>query len=232
VDHFLLRRGNLAELAAGGDDELEFVGGVDRASTAGVPRAEESQDEAAGTAHEKKQRASDGEERFHRSSHGKRDLLGALEGESLGNKFAEEDVQVGNQAKSDDDGNTVGIDGGVRDLLDKAKRPYQLGNHGLADPAQGEADHGDAQLDAVDDFIEMLMEALHDAGADAARFDELLNSGVANADQGELRCREKRICGHQEKDQQHAKQHEGDHLVAILMGNSSIPKGLEGTRAR
>jgi hypothetical protein len=72
----------------------------------------------------------------------------------------------------------------------------------------------------------MLMEALDDAGAGAARFDELLNTGVANADQGELRGREKRIRRHQKKDQEHAEQHEGDHGRAILMGNSSIPKGL------
>ena len=100
-----------------------------------------------------------------------------------------------------------------------------MGDHRLADPAQGEADHGDAELHAVDDFVEMLMQALHDAGADAAGGDELLNSCVANADQGEFRRREKRICSHQEKDQQHAKQHEGNHLGAILMGNSSIPRG-------
>ncbi len=46
--------GNLAELAAGGDDELEFVGGVNGAAAAGVARAEEAQDQAAGAAHEKK----------------------------------------------------------------------------------------------------------------------------------------------------------------------------------
>ena len=66
-------------------------------------------------------------------------------------------------------------------------------------------------MDAVDDFVEVLMEALDDAGADAAGCDELLNSGVADADQGELRSGEKRICRHQEKDQKHAEQHKGDH---------------------
>ena len=55
------------------------------------------------------------------------------------------------------------------------------------------------------------MEALHDAGADASGFDELLDAGVAHADQGELRGGEKRIRCHQEKDQEHAEQHKGDH---------------------
>ena len=41
VDHLFLKFGNLAELAAGGDDQLEFVGRVDRASAAVGLRAEQ-----------------------------------------------------------------------------------------------------------------------------------------------------------------------------------------------
>ena len=66
------------------------------------------------------------------------------------------------------------------------------------------------------------MQALDDAGADASGFDELLDSSVANADQGELGGREKRVGCHQEKDQKHAEQHKGDHLEVIQMGHSSI----------
>ncbi len=113
--------------------------------------------------------------------------------------------------KAIDDGDAVGVDRGVRNLLHEAEGFHQAGDHGFADPAQGEADHGDAELHAVDDFVEMLMEALDDAGADAAGVDELLDAGVADADQGELRSREERIGRHQEKDQEHAEQHEGDH---------------------
>ena len=72
------------------------------------------------------------------------------------------------------------------------------------------------------------MQALDGAGADAARLDELLNAGIADADQGEFRGREKRIGRHQEKDQEHAEQHKGDHGGAILRGNFSIAKGLAG----
>ena len=57
----------------------------------------------------------------------------------------------------------------------------------------------------------MLMEALNGAGADASGLDELLDSSIANTDQGELCRREKRIRRHQEKDKQHAEQYEGDH---------------------
>ncbi len=60
------------------------------------------------------------------------------------------------------------------------------------------------------------MQPLHDAGADAARFDQLLDTGIANADQGEFSGREKRIGRHQEKDQKHPEQHKGDHGWVIL----------------
>jgi hypothetical protein len=60
------------------------------------------------------------------------------------------------------------------------------------------------------------MEALNGAGADASGLDELLDSRVANADQGEFSRREKRIRRHQEKDEKHPEQHKGDHGSAIL----------------
>jgi hypothetical protein len=66
-------------------------------------------------------------------------------------------------------------------------------------------------LNAVDDFVEVLVETLDDAGAGAAGVDELLDAGIADADQGELRSREKRVRRYQEKDQQYAEQHESDH---------------------
>ena len=52
VDHFLLRLGDLPELAAGGDDELKFVRGVNGAAPAGFMGAESAQDKASGTAHD------------------------------------------------------------------------------------------------------------------------------------------------------------------------------------
>ncbi len=110
-------------------------------------------------------------------------------------------MQISDQAEGDHNGDAVSVGGGVRNLLHEAKRSDELGDHGFADPAQGQADDGDAELNAVDDFVEVLMEALNGTGADAPRLDELLNSRVANADQGEFGRREKRIRRHQEKDQ-------------------------------
>ena len=132
-------------------------------------RAEQAQNEAAGAAHEKEDGAREGEERLHGRGDGEGDLLGALQGQSFRDQFAEDHVHVGDQAEGDGDGDGVGVDGGVRHLVDELHPFDQAGDHGLADPAEGQADHGDAELNAVDDFVEMLVEALHDAGADASR---------------------------------------------------------------
>src|SRR5580693_8797692 len=127
-------------------------------------------------------------------------------------------MQVGDQAESDCDGDAVSIDRCVRNFLHEAEGLNLTGDHGFADPAQGEADHGDAELHAVYYFVEMLVEALDDAGAAAAGLDELLDAGIADADQGEFRSREERVRCYQEEDQEHAKQHEGYHWGIVLMG--------------
>jgi len=46
---------------------------------------------------------------------------------------------------------------------------------GFADPAESQADDSDAELDAVDDFVEMLMEGVGRCGSDTSGLDELLN---------------------------------------------------------
>jgi hypothetical protein len=121
----------------------------------------------------------------------------------------------------------------VRDFLYETERLHQAGTHGFADPAQSEANDRDSELNPVDYLVEMLMEALDNAGAGAAGFDELLDSGIADADQGELRGREKRVRRHQEKDQEHAEQHKGYHLVGVVLrGNSNIPKEVAEMRDR
>src|ERR1022692_5213551 len=98
MDHLFLRFGDLPELAAGGDDELEFVGGVDGAAAAGIARAEKPQDQATGPAHEKKYGAGESEERFHGSGHGEGDLLGGVWGVGVGGGFAGGGVAVGARA--------------------------------------------------------------------------------------------------------------------------------------
>ncbi len=89
VNHFFLRLGNLAELAAGGDDELEFIRRVNGAAATGFAGTEESQHQTAGAAHEEEQGASEGEESFHGCGDGEGYLLGALEGECFRDELTE-----------------------------------------------------------------------------------------------------------------------------------------------
>ncbi len=126
---------------------------MNRATAAGVARAEQSQNQSPGAAHEKQQGAGEGKKRLHGSGDGECNLFSSLQGQSFRDEFAEQNVEVGDQAERDDDGNAVGVDGGVGNLLNEAEGTNQLGNHGFADPAQGEADHGDAELHAVHDFV-------------------------------------------------------------------------------
>jgi hypothetical protein len=49
-----------------------------------------------GLPHEKKHGTSHGKESFHRRSYRESNLLGALQGQSLRHKFAQQHVQVGN----------------------------------------------------------------------------------------------------------------------------------------
>ncbi|SPF44107.1 hypothetical protein SBA1_510044 [Candidatus Sulfotelmatobacter kueseliae] len=125
-------------------------------------------------------------------------------------------MHVGDQTESDGNGDGVRVDGSVRNAMDELHAFHQAGDHGLADPAEGQADHRDTELHTVDDFVEMLMEALHDAGADASGLDKLLDTRVADADQGEFGGGEERIGCHQEQDQQDPEQHKGDHGKVIL----------------
>ncbi len=108
---------------------------MNRPTAAGFAGAEETQHQAAGAAHEEKQRAGEGEERFHGCGHGEGDLLGALQGEGFRHEFAEENVQVSDQAESDHDGDAVGIDRGVWNLMNEAETFDEAGHHGFADPA-------------------------------------------------------------------------------------------------
>src|SRR5690242_11495216 len=104
----------------------------------------------------------------------------------------------------------------MRHAVDELHAFYQPGNHGLADPAQSQADHGDSELNAVDDFVQTLMQTLDDAGPDASSLNELQNAGIAHADQGELGGCEEGVGCHQEKDQKDPEQHESDHGRLIL----------------
>ena len=116
-------------------------------------------------AHDEKQGAGQGQEDVHGRRHRQRHLLRALQRQRLGNQFAQDDVQAGDQDERDENCNAVSVNRGVRNVLDRTQ--HHLGQQRLTHPAQGQADDGDAQLDAVDHFVQVAVQLLHDAGANA-----------------------------------------------------------------
>ena len=215
MNHLFLKLWNLAELSAGRDDQLEFVRRVDGAA-ASFLRAEDTQHQPTGAPHNKEDRTRDREKSFHGRGHGQSDVLSALQSQSFRHKFAEDHVHVGDQAERDRDSYAMSVGRRVRKVADESEVSDELRDDRFADPAQGEAHHGDAELHAVDDFVEVLVQALDDARADASGFDELLDARVAHADQGEFRGREERIGCHQQKDHKDPEQHKSDHGTVIL----------------
>ena len=82
-------------------------------------------------------------------------------------------MQEGDQAEGDANSDAVGVNQDVRNTLEKLETLDEMGDHGLADPAEGKADHGDAELHTVYDFVQVAVQSLQNARADAARSDEL-----------------------------------------------------------
>ena len=105
----------------------------------------------------------------------------------------------------------MGVNHGVRNLVDKAHALDQVGHNGLAHPAQGKADDCDAKLDAVHHLIEVAMKSLND---------QLLDAGIPNTDERKLGLCEESVSRYQEQDKENPEQHVGEHRLA----NSNIPK--------
>src|SRR5205823_7392349 len=125
-------------------------------------------------------------------------------------------VHAGDQTESDGKCNAMGISKGVWHFLQELETFHEVSHHGLADPAQGQADYGDPQLHTVYNFIKVAVQSLDNASAGTPRFDELLNAGLAHADQREFRGRKEGVGRNQEYDQQDPEQHESDHVPLIL----------------
>ena len=177
-------------------------------------QAEDPQDPPRGPAHDKDEWASQRKKDVHRRRHSQCHLLCPLQGEGFRYQFTENHVQEGDQAKGDADRNAVRVHQHMRDPLQELEALDEMGNHGLADPAQRKADDGDAELHAVDDFVQVAVQSLQNASADAARSDELLDAGLTDADQRKFGSGKESVGRYQGYDQQNPEQHKCDHLRA------------------
>ncbi len=177
-------------------------------------RAQRTQHPPRRPAHHVKQRPGQGEEDIHRPGDRQRDLLRTLQRQRFGDQFAQNDVQAGDQGKGDEDRNPVSVNRGVGKVLHRAE--HHLRQQGFAYPAQGQADDRDSQLDAVDHFVQIAVQLLHDAGPNPPGRHQLLDTRVTHAHQGEFRGSEECVGRHQQQDEEHPQQHVSNHEGLIL----------------
>jgi hypothetical protein len=132
-------------------------------------------------------------------------------------------VQVCDQDERNHDGDGVGIDRYMRNLSDPLREDIRQDR--FSNPAQAQAGDGNAKLNSVNDFVDILVKALDDARANAPSFDELLDTSLADRHQGEFGRGEEGVGCHQEKDQEDPQQHESDHLKSDFNIQMSVTGG-------
>ena len=155
MDDLFLKGGQQAHAARGGGDELQLFGRVHGAFAA-EGRAEETEDDGGGAVHQADGGARHADEDVHGAGDGEGDALGTLQGEGLGDELAEEELEVGDCGEGEDDGDGVRVDDGVwREDREPAGGEVEddLGDGGLAEPAEGERGQGDAELNGGEEVV-------------------------------------------------------------------------------
>ena len=193
-DDALFARGEQAVLAGLANLHLQLLGRVRDGVSGDQPRdAQRAHDFAAESLEQDHGPAKRGQIPVKRARNQERGAAGVFERDGLGHQFAEDDVQDGEEREGQDYGNAVG-----HERRAAAGQPIQhgtkeLGEHRLAQGADGQAGERDAHLHAGDDAVELAEELLHDAGASVAAFEELPHARGAHRDQRELRAGEEAV---------------------------------------
>jgi hypothetical protein len=104
----------------------------------GAPGRDE--DDAGGALQQAHHGASDRHEKEHGRGDGDGQIFSAAQGEGLGNEFAEQDVEIGDESEAERYGARCGRRSGVGQALHPAEE--NAGGDGFADPAEGQAAEG------------------------------------------------------------------------------------------
>ena len=96
-----------------------------------------------------------------------------------------------------------------------------VGDGGLADPAEGEGGEGDAELDGREELVDGVLELEGGTSAGAPEGDELLDAGFADADEGELR-RDEETAGQDEEGHQDDAEEDPFKHDCSVMGYDSV----------
>ena len=96
------------------------------------------------------------------------------------------------------------------------ERLQHVSDRRFADPAKREAGDGYAELHGIENVIELLMELLDGAGADALSRNHLLDARLAHAHQGKFGGDEERVRRNQQDHRYDAEDDKGNHPVGDL----------------
>jgi len=86
-----------------------------------------------------------------------------------------------------------------------------LGDGGFSDPAEGEARYCDTKLDCGKELVDGVFELEDGAGAGTAECDELLDTGFADTDEGELGSHEEAAGQNEKGHHDYAEEHPLEH---------------------
>ena len=89
----------------------------------------------------------------------------------------------------------------------------RVGHRGLADPAQGQAAQGDAQLHRGQEVFHIFLQAAYSPRSGPPQGDQALDTGLAHAHQGELRRHEEAVRQDEQGDGNRPKEHQFNHCA-------------------
>ena len=145
---------------------------------------------------------------------GQSNALRPLQRNRFRNHLSQDDDHVGHQYERQDDRDGMGIKAGIGESDEE--RFQHVSDGRLADPAKREAGDGNAELHGIENMIELLMEFLDGAGADAMSGNHLLDARLAHAHQGKFSGDEERVRRNQQDHRYDAEDDKGNHPVGIL----------------
>ncbi len=135
--------------------------------------------------------------------------------EGLGYLLPDHDVKRGKDQEAGQE--RYPVNGGCRQFQQFQQRPYQSRHERLADPAQAERGHRDAELAGRQVGFEVAHDSERAARRAAAGIGFLLDPDEPGLDQRKFRRHEEAVDGEQRNDQQQGKR--GAH-VAVLPGET------------
>jgi hypothetical protein len=204
IDQFVLRPAQQPGFLAGGHQQFDFLGRVQRLLAGAGLEPDRAQHEVAqavehhdgGFQHEREQ---------HQRAHApQRRAFGALQRQALGCELAEHDVERGDGGERDRDGDRVRAGRRERTRPSRQQRLDQVRQRRLAQPAQRQRRQRDPELGRGQVGVEVLERAFQRGGVRAAGGDELRHAALSHRHQRELRRDEEAVRRYQREDPEHA----------------------------